>query len=142
VDKKIFRIIDANLNRCLEGLRVCEEITRFILANKKLTYGFKNLRHSIVKSIKGWDIDNCLLLNFRNSTKDVGRASIKSELKRLTYQDIFFANIQRAKESIRVLEEFSKLNNLKASASFKNIRYILYQLEKNTYPKLWNIRSN
>ena len=136
MDKKILRIIDANQNRALEGIRVCEEITRFILANKNLTLAFKNLRHRIVSTARDWNIANLSLLNSRNSAKDAGRASIESELKRINYKDIFFANIQRTKESIRVLEEFSKLKSSKASQGFKNIRYRLYQLEKKTYSKL------
>lgn len=139
MDKKILRVIDANQNRALEGIRVCEEITRFILADKNLTLAFKNLRHKIVRAVKDWNIASLFLLNSRNSAKDAGRATIESELKRINYKDIFFANIQRAKESIRVLEEFSKLKSPKAAQGFKSIRYSLYQLEKKTYPKLWHI---
>lgn len=139
MDKKILRIIDANQNRALEGIRVCEEITRFILANKNLTLAFKNLRHKIVRTFKDWNIASLFLLNSRNSAKDAGKASIESELKRINYKDIFFANIQRTKESIRVLEEFSKLKSPKVAQGFKSIRYHLYQLEKKTYSKLWYI---
>ena len=32
-ERSIKRIIDANLNRALEGMRVCEEYCRFILTN-------------------------------------------------------------------------------------------------------------
>lgn len=135
MDKKIGRIIDANQNRALEGIRVCEEITRFILANKNLTLAFKNLRHKIVRTIKDWNIASLFLLNSRNSAKDAGRASIESELKRIDYKDIFFANIQRTKESVRILEEFSKLKSPEAAQGFKNIRYSLYQLEKKTYSR-------
>lgn len=131
--KKILRIIDANQNRALEGIRVCEEITRFILANKNLTLALKNLRHKIVRTIRDWNIANLSLLNSRNSAKDAGKASIESELKRINYKDIFFANIQRTKESVRVLEEFSKLKSPKMAQDFKDIRYRLYQIEKNTY---------
>jgi thiamine-phosphate pyrophosphorylase len=136
LDKKILRIIDANQNRALEGIRVCEEIARFIIANKNLTLAFKNLRHKIVRTIKDLNIASLFLLNSRDSLKDAGRASIESELKRINYKGIFFANIQRAKESIRVLEEFSKLKSPKAAQGFKDIRYRLYQLEKKTYSKL------
>jgi len=40
-ENKVGRIIDANLNRVKEGLRVCEEITRFILDNHKFTLNLK-----------------------------------------------------------------------------------------------------
>ena len=142
MDKGILRIIDANLNRLLEGLRVCEEITRFIVLDKNLTSRFKNLRHNITGLSGKWKIKDVQLLDSRDSLKDIGKPSIKEELKRQDYQDIFFANIQRAKESARVLEEFSKLENKVISAGFKDIRYRLYQIEKDSAVRIRNIRGN
>ncbi len=142
MDKSILRIIDANQNRLLEGLRVCEEITRFIILDKRLTFNFKNLRHNVTDMTKKWKIKDTQLLDSRDSLKDIGKPSIKEELKRRNCQDIFFANIQRAKESARVLEEFSKLENKKISAGFKDIRYRLYQIEKDSDSRIRNIRGN
>ena len=142
MDKGILRIIDANLNRILEGLRVCEEITRFVALDKNLTSRFKNLRHSVTDLSGKWKIKDARLLDSRDSLKDVGKPSIKEELKRRNFQDIFFANIQRAKESARVLEEFSKLENKRISAGFKDIRYRLYQIEKDSAIRFRNIRGN
>jgi len=142
MDKGILRIIDANLNRLLEGLRVCEEIMRFIVLDKNLTLRFKNLRHDLTGLTKKWKIKDGQLLGSRDSLADIGKPSIKEELKRQDYQDIFFANIQRAKESARVLEEFSKLKNKRVSAGFKDIRYRLYQIEKDSDSKIRNIRGN
>ena len=34
----VLKIIDANLNRTLEGIRIIEEITRFIFQDKRLTF--------------------------------------------------------------------------------------------------------
>ena len=48
---KIYRVIDVNLNRSREGLRVCEEVARFILNNKSITARFKALRHDIQRII-------------------------------------------------------------------------------------------
>lgn len=129
-------VIDANLNRLLEGLRVCEDIIRFILSDEQLTLEFKKMRHNVVAAIKKWGIENNLLLNARDILKDAGKASIKNELMRRDYKSIFFANIQRAKESVRVLEEFSKLDSKIIPNNFKNIRYNLYQLEKKTNSRL------
>lgn len=142
MDKGILRIIDANLNRILEGLRVCEEITRFVVLDKNLTSRFKNLRHNVAGLSGKWKIKDVRLLDSRDSLKDVGKPSIKEELKRRNFQDIFFANIQRAKESARVLEEFSKIGNKKISAGFKDIRYRLYQIEKDSDSRIRNIRGN
>lgn len=129
------RILDANLNRAKEGLRVCEEVIRFVLEDKALAADFKALRHKIdfaAKSISSRQ----LLLIARNSSQDVGRKNQSHEMKRSSVKDIFLANIQRAKESVRVLEEFSKLKNPKPAAAFKEIRYNIYIIEKKAIARL------
>lgn len=123
------RILDANLNRAKEGLRVCEEIARFILSSRYLTREFKKIRHKISAITKTQDF-GASLIKERYSRLDVGKDIYINELKRKDFRDIFFANIQRSKESIRVLEEFTKLMNKKTAVGFKNIRYGLYDIEK------------
>lgn len=125
----INRIIDANINRLKEGLRVCEEISRFILDNQRLMREFKKIRHDVDASLKRLPAKS-ELFNGRNVYTDTGKSIYINELKRNSYQDIFFANIQRAKESARVLEEFSKLIDKKTAIKFKDIRYLLYITEK------------
>lgn len=123
------RIIDANINRTKEGLRVCEEITRFILNNRSLTLELKNLRHGIDLVFLSL-VSQRELLRERLVQKDVGQNIYGNELKREGLKDIFFANIQRVKESVRVLEEFSKLINVNSALKFKRARYKLYAIEK------------
>lgn len=137
--KIIDRIIDANINRLKEGLRVCEEIVRFILNNRNLTLEFREIRHKIDTIFKGLP-GRITLLKERKALKDIGRNIFVSELKRKNYQDIFFANIQRLKESIRVLEEFSKLKNIDIAIKFKKIRYAIYELEKKVTKKIVSLR--
>lgn len=132
--RNINRIIDANINRVKEGLRVCEEIARFILDDRALTADFKKIRHAI-DTIK-IPIKKSVLIEERNPKKDVGRNIYVNELKRKGYQDIFFANIQRAKESIRVLEEFNKLINIETAINFKKVRYRIYEIEQKTAKKI------
>jgi len=126
---KIDRIIDANINRAKEGLRVCEEIVRFILNERTLTSEIKKIRHEIEGIVKNLPQAKNLLKS-RNALSDVGRDVYADELKRRNLGDIFFANIQRAKESVRVLEEFSKLINITLAIRFKRLRYRIYQIEK------------
>ncbi len=134
-NNNINRIIDANLNRVKEGLRVCEEITRFILDNYKFSAAFKKIRHDIDKfANKVCPVTN--LLKNRKSSTDVGRLNSKQELKRSGCKDIFWANIQRSKESLRVLEEFSKLVDIKAALGFKKLRYKVYEIEKESFKKI------
>ncbi len=130
----IYRILDANLNRAAEGLRVCEEVARFILNDRRLTAQFRNMRHRIFKIFSALLREK--LIRKRDSRQDVGRTLLRGELKRSNYQDIFFANMQRVKESIRVLEEFYKLIDKKAAVKLKKIRYHAYEVEKKIAIKL------
>ena len=135
LDNTIKRIFDANINRTKEGLRVCEEITRFILEDVSLTSALKKIRHLIDALRK----ESCMgqdLLEKRSSLTDIGKNIYIHELKRNNIEDIFFANIQRVKESLRVLEEFSKLKSPKDAIKFKDIRYNIYELEKKIGKKL------
>ena len=136
MNSKIIRTIDANANRLTEGLRVCEDITRFILIDKARTQKFKSLRHEVFSALQGLDPDKNILAKFRDSDGDIGKKTIKGEKRRKGVADIFRANIKRAEESARVLEEFSKLANTRSSARFKNMRFRLYSLEKGIVKKL------
>ena len=121
---ELYRVIDANLNRLKEGIRVVEDILRYRDNNKELSLKLKQLRH---KS-KIDEIDKLLL--HRDSIKDVLRPTTNSELDRVDIKNIIIANFKRAEESCRVLEELFKLYDTKQSENFKYIRYELYNLEK------------
>jgi hypothetical protein len=141
----IYRIIDANANRLKEGLRVCEEVCRFILDDNRLTRGLKNIRHesdALLDALAG----KSFCIAGRDSIHDTGRFIHTSrELRRTGVSDVFCANIQRVKESIRVLEEFSKIQNRKCaraprasrvSLGFKDLRYRVYEIEKQAVNRL------
>jgi len=121
---ELFRVIDANLNRLKEGIRVVEDIMRYRDNNKELSIKLKELRH------KARIEENLELLLHRDSLNDVLRPTIKSELNRTDISSIITANFKRAQESSRVLEELFKLHNAVYSENFKYIRYELYNLEK------------
>jgi thiamine-phosphate pyrophosphorylase len=126
----VYRIIDANINRAKEGLRVCEEITRFIVCDRGLTSRFKDTRHALDALVAGYRRDPRLLAE-RASRADVGRTvSNAGELSRRDWRDVFAANLQRVKESVRVLEEFSKLIDVRRARALKALRYAIYDLEK------------
>lgn len=128
-EKKVLRVLDANFNRAKEGLRVCEDITRFVLDDPYLARQYKTLRHAL-SGVGSLAFKHCLVA-VRDSRHDVGRTiTTKPELTRKTVKDIFWANSQRVKESVRVLEEFLKLADRKSSASCKEIRYRIYVLEQ------------
>ena len=127
---KLLRIIDANLNRSLEGLRVCEDIARFALNERSLSGYFKASRHKVGKLAKRIYAGKKALLKARNVKRDVGKKTTGPESKRKNMGDVFRANIQRVKESLRVLEEVSKILDKKISHDFKKIRFRIYELEK------------
>lgn len=130
---EISRVIDANLNRLREGIRVVEDILRYKDNNKELSTKLKKLRHlsRIDETVE--------ILKYRDSVNDVMRTSIKSELNRDSLNSIIVANFKRAEESARVLEELFKLYSQIYSENFKYIRYELYQIEKEL---LTNTTSN
>ncbi len=123
--KQNLRLLDANLNRLREGIRVVEDIYRYIFNDKETSTKLKSLRHS-----SRIDIYN-ELLDSRDIQNDVLKVSTPSEQNRTDLNSILIANFKRAQESARVLEEFGKLIDIKTSETFKNIRYELYHLEKN-----------
>ncbi len=132
MDNNYLRLIDANLNRLREGIRVVEDIFRYVYNDKQTAIKLKELRHLS-------RLENYIeLLETRDVKNDVLRASIKSEQNRTDLNSILIANFKRAQESSRVLEEFCKLISIKDSENFKYIRYELYNLEI----VLINITSN
>lgn len=123
---KNFRIIDANLNRASEALRVLEEVNRFCLDDVELTGKFKQIRHSINNELSGhYD----LLISARNSQNDVGY-SIPNTSERAEICDIIKANFKRVQQALRVLEEYIKLEAPEKASIFESARYKTYNLEK------------
>ena len=135
-EKDILRILDANFNRCREGLRVCEEITRFVLEDKGLTKELKVARHSVTACLKEFAAPYSKFLNSRDSAADVGKSPSSVERLRKSSSDLFLANMQRAKESLRVLEEISKLVDGRLADKFKKIRFKIYVIEKKSSNQL------
>ena len=118
------RVIDANINRYKEGIRVVEDIYRYIYNDKYISSILKSLRHIKLP------LSQKELLQNRDSINDVLKTSTKSEQNRKDLEDIIIANLKRAEESARVLEELFKLIDIDTSEKFKSNRYKLYNLEK------------
>ena len=118
------RIIDANLNRLREGIRVIEDIFRYLKNDEKKAKELKELRHKVRVS------NEQELLHSRDIENDPLKQTTKSEAKRQNLSATITANFKRAQESARVLEEILKLTNTDEAENFKQIRYRLYELEK------------
>ncbi|MDR2639236.1 MAG: thiamine-phosphate pyrophosphorylase [Helicobacteraceae bacterium] len=123
-------MIDANLNRLREGIRVAEDICRFVLKDGDLARRLKELRSQV-----RCDLDEILLLE-RDSQNDVLRPTTASENERDGLKGMAIANFKRAQEAARSLEEAFKLRKPSEAETYKNIRYELYTLEKAAIAKL------
>jgi len=131
---RIHRVIDANYNRAKEGLRVCEDVCRFVRDDPKATARFKKLRHDLTAAVMAFGLKD--IVASRDIVRDVGRRTIAAESRRGSIGDIFYANAQRVKESLRVLEEFAKLKDAALASDLKKMRYTVYEIEKNALKRM------
>lgn len=125
------RIIDANLNRATEALRVIEEIARFYLDDEFLCSQLKYLRHGLAEII---DRNYADFLKSRDTEGDVGTSVINNTEKQ-NILDIFKANFKRLQQALRVLSEYGQADGVDA-AVFEKARYESYTLEKNMFEEL------
>ena len=132
--KEILRLIDANINRITEGLRVVEEVLRFVYREDKIYKTLRVLRHKIVKLFEEFYPQTVLQ---RASKIDPGRNAEEKSYKNI--RQLVVSNFHRVSESFRVLEEIAKLVDVKKVAIVKNLRYKVYDIEKNVVDKiLWS----
>ena len=125
------QILDANVNRAREGLRVTEEIFRFAKKDPAMTRKIKVLRHKVDAIVANSRLGKLDLEASRDSKQDPGRVlHAGREFSRGSLQDILGANLHRVGEALRVLEEFSKLFDTGASRKFKELRFRFYDVEK------------
>jgi thiamine-phosphate pyrophosphorylase len=120
---KLARLIDANLNRLREGVRVVEDICRYIYDDKTFASKLKELRHTCRIE------DETALLEARDVHSDVLKATTQSESRRHDIKQLITANLKRAQEAARVLEETLKIYEPQSAQKFKKIRYDLYEIE-------------
>lgn len=131
------RILDANFNRSREGIRVCEDICRFVIHNPESATRLRAIRHGITRVYKTFSLSD--LLKSRNTAEDEGKKFDASERKRTGWRDLYHANMQRSKESLRVLEEVLKLSDPGKAGAIKRLRFKLYDREKNDSPRLQTV---
>jgi len=135
ISSQILRIIDANLNRIGEGLRLLEDLARLLLNDAVLTEQLKTMRHEILES--DWPFQQ-QLLQYRNSEGDVGiDIEVPGEEKERELPITVVANSRRVQESLRTLEELAKIPGTKLdSEKFKQARFNLYTIERTLLSKL------
>tara|TARA_Y100001933_G_scaffold142923_1_gene141792 strand:- start:121 stop:1176 length:1056 start_codon:yes stop_codon:yes gene_type:complete len=123
-DKRIAQIIDANLDRAREGLRVLEDWARFALGRKDLVKSCKNFRQILGKHhLK-------IYKNSRNFINDTSAGlSHPEQAKRNNASSIISSNAARVQEALRVIEEFSRDHNQDLCKISSDMRYEIYKLE-------------
>ncbi len=127
----VLRILDANANRCAEGLRVVEEIVRLGLDDQALHGRLKDIRHGVRRGLTAL---HGSAVRFRDSAGDVGRETpSRSEMLRGSLEDVARANFARAEEALRVLEEYGKLIDTDRASEFKRYRFELYAVERDFF---------
>jgi thiamine-phosphate pyrophosphorylase len=122
----VCRILDANLDRAREGLRIVEEWCRFGLNSSHLTEACKQMRQELAS----WHTPE--IRAARDTLGDVGtELTHPQEEQRASIQQVLQVNLCRVEEALRVLEEYGKLYHPDMGATFKQMRYQVYTLESN-----------
>lgn len=111
-----YQVIDANINRVTEGLRVIEEYTRFLTSQKKITDHLAKLRKEISHTEKEYLKD----LLSRGSDMRAG----EPPPQRKDIETLLRANFKRVEQGLRVLEEYT------GNPFYTKKRFEVYGLEK------------
>jgi hypothetical protein len=128
---RIYRILDVNLNRLREALRVIEEYYRFIKEIEEVGITLKEMRHVLVTVEE--ELGKERLLDSRDTTTDCFAKSVRPEERARPggLRGLLGANFKRGQEATRVLEEYSKIVAAKTVPDkAKQMRFALYNLEK------------
>ena len=124
----ICRILDANLDRAREGIRIIEEWCRFSLDSPSLAQTCKEMRQTVAH----WHTQE--IRQARNTPDDCGTSlTHPQEETRESPQQVLNINLSRTQEALRVLEEYGKLYHPEMGNTFKQLRYQIYTLESNLF---------
>lgn len=125
----IGRILDANANRAREGLRVVEEYARFVLGQSEIAGRLKGVRHELRDLMAHFPAEH--LLTARDIDSDVGKGlSTAQEGSRPDLASVATANIKRAQEALRAIEEYGKRLDASSADSARRLRYETYAIER------------
>ena len=123
-DQRVAQLIDANLDRAREGIRVVEEWCRFSIQEENLVRTLKDFRHQLAKH------HHLSYKNARCTSTDTGIGLTHPYQKnRESPEDLIQANCSRVQEALRVLEEFAKGSDPDLSKEAASIRYQFYEIE-------------
>lgn len=138
-DREIFRLIDANANRAAEGLRTLEDVARLVFEDAHASRTLKELRHELARAVGPLPMQQRLAA--RDTHTDAGtQTTLQSESHRSDWTSVIVAACERVTQSLRCLEEFSKLLSGTAERAtgthFKALRYRAYDALANVQRRL------
>ncbi|MBN1176872.1 MAG: thiamine phosphate synthase, partial [Dehalococcoidales bacterium] len=135
MSKDTLRIIDANINRIGEGLRVIEEFARMSLNDTELTQQLKDMRHDMLNTDLKLQEQ---LIGARDSQGDVGAdMEAAGQDKPRGTNETIIANSRRVQESLRVMEEIARTPEIGLDTDrYKQARFAMYTIEKELLGKL------
>lgn len=127
MNSSVLRILDANLNRAREALRVVEDYARFVLDNAALQQELKELRHDLAGAT-AQIVGQAIL--FRDTAGDVGTtARTEAEGRREDLAAVVTAAGKRLGEALRTIEEYLKIDVPGEAGTVERVRYRFYDLE-------------
>ena len=138
MDQRTARLIDANLNRLTEGLRVVEDVVRLGLERPVLLRSVRALRTRLGTEVRAV---RRTVIPGRSSETDPGRDDRFDRTKRHSLDDVLLANLKRSQEACRVLEEVLKIDDPRRAVKFKAARFRLYDIEKQALAALGNRKT-
>jgi thiamine-phosphate pyrophosphorylase len=122
------RVVDANLNRAREALRVVEDYCRFVLNDRALTEQVKDMRHELAAAAA---LHAGGLLTARDTPGDVGTTvSTSGEYERASPVQVAAVNLKRLQEALRSVEEYGKVFGEGLGRRAEAVRYRAYTLER------------
>ncbi|MEO0206877.1 MAG: thiamine phosphate synthase [candidate division WOR-3 bacterium] len=121
-------ILDVNLNRLTESLKLLEDYIRFETKDLSCLGKIRKLRSEFLKVKQAIPVYS--LVSHRKSAADPGRTPAFDRIPRKSGDDLLIANLSRAKESARIVEEIMRQRNRNLSKSIKKIRFEIYDIEK------------
>ncbi|WP_114994081.1 thiamine phosphate synthase [Synechococcus sp. UW179A] len=123
-DTRIARLIDANLDRAREGLRVIEDWCRFGLDRQDLVVPLKDWRQQL-----GQLHADCYRQARSTATDTAAGLSHPAQQNRTDSTQILKANASRVQEALRVIEEFARTGDTELAQTAALVRYALYDHE-------------
>lgn len=125
---RLLRVVDANLNRVREGLRVCEDVVRLVLGSRRSFRRVRSLRYALNDCARRLPCSPVELARSRDSRGDLGRRAAPS--RAASAQQLLLINLQRSKEALRVLEECSRVLCPRHVGGFQRLRFHAYDVER------------